>query len=188
MQIYKISQKSLSTQHPNPGPIMRPPPLHSIPLKWYQLKLAAHFKALNHLRLFFYINLKVLKTQLLCQFSFQNVTNERSQAPNFMLQFQPQSSTWEPWKNAQLDVPLIQFAAALHTSESDRRCLYFFSMCGPNWTQVCSHRIGYIPVPIGLLFAKAPTHDWNGSGATRPAPMVQWIIDFIQIKCKKLLL
>ena len=30
------------------------------------------------------------------------------------------------------------------------------------WTQVCSRIIGYIPVPIGLLFAIAPTHDWNG--------------------------
>ena len=29
----------------------------------------------------------------------------------------------------------------------------FFSTCGPYWTQVCSHMIGYISVPIGLLFA-----------------------------------
>ena len=27
---------------------------------------------------------------------------------------------------------------------------FFFSTCGPNWTQVRSHIIGYIPVPIGL--------------------------------------
>ena len=55
----------------------------------------------------------------------------------------------------------------------NRQCIvssihrYFFSTCGPNLTQFCSHRIGYIPVPIGLLFAIAPTHDWNGNGATQ---------------------
>ena len=43
----------------------------------------------------------------------------------------------------------------------------FFFTCGTSWTQVCSHIIGYIPVPIGLLFAIAPTHDWNGNGATQ---------------------
>ena len=40
-----------------------------------------------------------------------------------------------------------------------------FFTCGPNWTRVCSHIIGYIPVPVGLLFAIAPTHDWTGNGA-----------------------
>ena len=45
--------------------------------------------------------------------------------------------------------------------------LLFFFMFGPYWTQVCSHITGYIPVHIGLLFAIAPTHDWNGNGATQ---------------------
>ena len=35
---------------------------------------------------------------------------------------------------------------------------FFFFTFGPNRTQVCSHIIGYIPVPIGILFAIAPTH------------------------------
>ena len=34
----------------------------------------------------------------------------------------------------------------------------FCSMCCPNWTQACSHIIGYIPGPIGSLLAIAPTH------------------------------
>ena len=42
----------------------------------------------------------------------------------------------------------------------------FFSMCGPNWTRACSHIIGHIPVPIGLLFDIAPTHVSNGNSAT----------------------
>ena len=33
---------------------------------------------------------------------------------------------------------------------------YFFSQCCPNWTQACSHIIGYILGPIGSLFAIAP--------------------------------
>ena len=40
----------------------------------------------------------------------------------------------------------------------------------PQWRKLnsyYSHIIGYIPVPIGLLFAIAPTHDWNGNGATQ---------------------
>ena len=45
--------------------------------------------------------------------------------------------------------------------------LKVFFMCVPNWTQDCSHIIGYIPVPICLLFAIAPTHDWNGYGAAQ---------------------
>ena len=40
-------------------------------------------------------------------------------------------------------------------------------MCGLYRTQVCSHIIDYIPVLIGLLFAVAQTHDWNGNGATQ---------------------
>ena len=44
---------------------------------------------------------------------------------------------------------------------------FFFSTCCPNWTQVCSHLIGYIPVPIVLLFAIAPTLDLSGNGATQ---------------------
>ena len=36
-------------------------------------------------------------------------------------------------------------------------------MCCPNWTQAYSHIIGYIPGPIGSLFAIAPTHflEWQ---------------------------
>ena len=37
---------------------------------------------------------------------------------------------------------------------------FFFLRVALTWTQVCSHIICYIPVPIGLLFALAPTHDW----------------------------
>ena len=47
-----------------------------------------------------------------------------------------------------------------------------FPTCGPNRTQVCSHIIGYIPVPIGLLFAIAQTHDWTGNGATQTCTWV----------------
>ena len=47
----------------------------------------------------------------------------------------------------------------------------FFLTCGPNGTQVCSHVIGYIPVPIGRLFAIAPAHDLNGNGATQTCPL-----------------
>ena len=50
-----------------------------------------------------------------------------------------------------------------------------FSTCGPNLTQICSHIIDYIPVPIGLLFAIAPTHDWNGNGATQTCTWALWL-------------
>ena len=37
--------------------------------------------------------------------------------------------------------------------------VFFFFTCGRSWTQVCSHKIGYIPVLIGLyLLCVAPTH------------------------------
>ena len=38
----------------------------------------------------------------------------------------------------------------------------FFTCC-PNWTQACNHIIGYIPGPIGSLFAIAPTQilEWH---------------------------
>ena len=52
-------------------------------------------------------------------------------------------------------------------SQFQLKYYYFFNTCGPNRTQVCSHIIDYIPVPIGLVFAIAPTHDRNGNGATQ---------------------
>ena len=41
--------------------------------------------------------------------------------------------------------------------------LIVFFTCCPKWTQACSHIIGYIPGPIGSLFAVAPTHilEWQ---------------------------
>ena len=61
--------------------------------------------------------------------------------------------------------------------------IIIFSTCGPNWTQVCSHIIGYIPVPIGLLFSIAPTHDWDGNGATQT---YTWALRFIWLYLKGL--
>ena len=36
-------------------------------------------------------------------------------------------------------------------------------MCCPKWSQACNHIIGYVPGPIGSLFAIAPTHplEWQ---------------------------
>ena len=41
-----------------------------------------------------------------------------------------------------------------------------FSKCGPYWTQACSHVVGYIPGPLGLLcICYSPNTYWNGNFA-----------------------
>ena len=47
---------------------------------------------------------------------------------------------------------VFPFSCTLNAVLLAKKYLFFifFSTCGPNWTQVFSHKIGYIPVPIGL--------------------------------------
>ena len=42
------------------------------------------------------------------------------------------------------------------TSLSILRNITFFSMCGPYWTQACSHVLGYIPGPLGPTICYSP--------------------------------
>ena len=58
---------------------------------------------------------------------------------------------------------LLRFSSKLIVGMKRDVDIIFFSTRCPNWTQACSHILGYIPGPIGSLFAIAPTHilEWQ---------------------------
>ena len=49
-----------------------------------------------------------------------------------------------------------RFRAGVDTAPCQILFLFLFLICCPNWTQACSHLIGYIPGTIGSLFFYSP--------------------------------
>ena len=70
----------------------------------------------------------------------------------------------------------LRLGKLVHDPKKHQLIIIFFSCC-PNWAQVRSHILGYIPGPIGILFAIALYIPWGGNGAIQSCTLSITVIE-----------